>query len=179
MRFPTFLTSFYRYVYKNKTIPTQNEFWECYLKDNKKFLAEHNFNDEIILALKARIYRTYPSLVRDIHFTCYVKENLSGDVIYNRKLDVNDGIDMLIKYQNKMFAVNLFTATTRSYMGREKKKNRHIIYENIHYLELPVDLKGTYTCGQFFLYKETEYNKLISELDSVVYQGTYEPGPQL
>jgi hypothetical protein len=92
---------------------------------------------------------------------------------------VNDGIDMLIGYNNKMFAINLFTATTRSFLGREKRENRHKVYENIHYLELPVDFRGSFTCGQFFLYKEVEYNKLINELDSVVNQGTYELGHQL
>jgi hypothetical protein len=167
MKFPTFLTSFYKYVYKEKTIPTQDQFWSSYLIDNIKFFDKKNFSEDIILALKARVYRTYPSLVRDIHFTCYVKENINGDVIYNTKLDVEDGIDMLISYNDKHYAINLFTATKRSFKSREKKEKRHKKYDNLIYIELPVEFKGSYICGDFFLYKENEYKKLINELGFV------------
>jgi len=178
IKFPIFLDSFYRYIYTEKRLPNQNEFWEKYLKYNRKFFKQYNFDEKIMVGLKARIFRAYPSLVRDIHFICFVKEKIQGDVIYNRKLDTYDGIDMLIDYKNKLFGVSLFTNTPRSVSTRKKKNEIHLKYENVTYIDLPVDLKNNNLCGDFYLYGENEYDKLISELDSAVLQDTYELGRQ-
>jgi hypothetical protein len=87
-------------------------------------------------------------------------------VIYNRKLDINEGIDLLIIKNDLNYAINLFTATSRSFQGREKKEKRHKAYNNINYINLPVHFKGSYVCGKFFLYKEDEYGNLLNELDN-------------
>jgi hypothetical protein len=179
LRLPTFLDSFYRFIYKNKRIPTQEEFWVAYQEDNVTFFTSNNFDNEIMIAIKARVYRTHPSFVRDIHFTCYVRERINGNVVYNRKLDVNHGIDMLIEYKEKLFGVNLYTATKISVGTRGDKQNRHEKHDNVNSIELPIEFKGSNICGDFFLYGEKEYNKLINELDSVVLQDTYELGHQL
>jgi hypothetical protein len=167
MRLPTFLDSFYRFLYKNSRIPTQEEFWFSYQQDNKKYFSSNNFDDETMLGIKARLYRTYPSFVRDIHFICYVREKIEGNVIYNRKLDVNHGIDMLIEHKNKLFGVNLYTATKISVGVRNNKQNRHEKHENVEYIELPIEFKGSHPCGDFFLYGEKEYHLLINELNTI------------
>lgn len=165
MKFPMFLNSFYKKIYQSRTIPTQSEFWADYLIDNLPFFEKNKYGEDIMNALKARAFRTYPSLVRDLHFMHYVKENITeSKVIYNRKLDINEGIDLLIIRDNINYAINLFTATSRSFEGRGKKENRHKTYDNINYINLPVHFKGSYVCGKFFLYKEDEYGKLLNEL---------------
>jgi hypothetical protein len=163
MKFPMFLTPFYKYVYLHNKILTQSEFYDYYISENQTFFAGKNFNEDLIEGLKARLYRTYPSLIRDLHFNLYVKENIpQAQVVYNRKLDVEEGIDQLLLYNNKLFAVNLYTDTARAHIGREKKVNRHTPFENVQYLELPVNFKGSLVCGPFFLYGQSELTKIVN-----------------
>jgi hypothetical protein len=157
IKFPTFLNSFYKWIYLNKVIPNQIEFFEFYLSENKVFFQTKNFSQEVLEGLKARLFRTYPSLVRDVHFSAFVKEKLDQyHVLYNRKLDVEEGIDLVISTTNKYYGINLYTDTKRAHIGREKKSNRHTPFENLIYVELPVDFKGSDKCGNFFLYGNNE-----------------------
>jgi hypothetical protein len=167
MAFPIFLNPFYKFIYVNKKIPTQREFWEYYVSENKAFFDASNFTTEITEGLKARLYRTYPSLIRDLHFSAYVNENFkTAEIIYNRKLDVEEGIDLMIIYEGKYWGVNLYTNTRRAFDGREKKENRHTKFDNVIYVELPVDFKGSVKCGQFFLYGENEYKQILKIINN-------------
>jgi len=157
--FPMFLTPFYKYVYNNNRVLNQNDFYNYYLSENKTFFDANKFDAEILEGLKARIYRTYPSLVRDLHFSLFVKENIEeAQIVYNRKLDVEEGIDLLIKFNDILYAINLYTDTKRAHIGREKKVYRHTPFENVKYVELPVNFKGSLKCGSFFLYGDAELN---------------------
>lgn len=166
--FPMFLTPFYKYVYNNNGVLKQDEFYNYYISENKAYFDAISFEPEILEGLKARIYRTYPSLVRDLHFSLFVKENIKeAQIVYNRKLDVEEGIDLLIKLKDILYAINLFTDTTRAHIGREKKVFRHTPFENVKYVELPVNFKGSLKCGNFFLYGDAELNlikKIIYQL---------------
>ena len=62
------------------------------------------------------------------------------------------------------FAINLFTKTKRAFQGRSKKVNRHTKFDNVEYVELPVEFKGSYECGVFFLYRKKEYKELLNIL---------------
>lgn len=157
IRFPVFLYAFYDFLQKHQYIPKQEEFYHCYLHDNASFFSSSQIDSEIMSGLRARIFRTYPSLVRDIHFALFIKNTLPLEtVIYNQSLDVEDGIDLIIIHNEIPYAINLYTNTRRAYLGREKKKYRHSTYSNIKYVELPVDFKGSKQIGRFFLYAERE-----------------------
>ena len=164
--FPMFLTPFYKHVYLKNNVLTQSGFFDYYISENKSFFELNNFSSEIMEGLKARIYRTYPSLVRDLHFSLFVKENLKEAlIIYNRKLDVNEGIDLLIKYSEILYAINLFTDTKNAHVGREKKVFRHTPFDNVNYVELPVNFRGSLKCGDFFLYGLKEYSQITQILN--------------
>lgn len=160
MQFPMFLNPFYKFIFLHKRIPQQNEFWEYYISENQVFFA--NIHDaEIMEGLKARAYRTYPSLVRDIHFSFFVKAKFQeASILYNRKLDIEEGIDLLITYNHKFWGINLYTDTARAYQGREKKVFRHSKFDNVEYVELPVEFKGSVKCGDFFLYGDKELDQI-------------------
>lgn len=165
MYLPMFVPAFYEFLLRTSKIPTQIEYYKNYLNINTIFFSENNFNHEIINAIKARVYRTYPSLVRDIHFTKFLSENLTNSsVIYNQSLDIKEGIDLLIINNNKYYAINLFTETNRAFHGRQKKTLRHTNYTNIKYIDVPVDFKGSVKCGDFFLYGEREMKIIINKL---------------
>lgn len=159
IRFPTFLNSFYKWIYLKKKIPNQRTYFDFYMSENNNFFLANNFSNQILEGLKARIYRTYPSLVRDVHFSAFVKERLNGyHVLYNRKLDVEEGVDLMIYISTAYYGINLYTDTLRAHMSRKKKGNRHTTFKNVIYLELPVNFKGSDKCGDFFLYGNTELN---------------------
>jgi hypothetical protein len=89
LRLPTFLDSFYRFIYKNKRIPTQEEFWVAYQEDNVTFFTSNNFDNEIMIAIKARVYRTHPSFVRDIHSKAILNTDKRGLEEYLVKKEIS------------------------------------------------------------------------------------------
>lgn len=168
MKFPMFLYSFYRFIRTNNTVPDQESFWHFYLTDNSDFFDERGFDKTITEALRARAFRTYPSLVRDIHFSLLVNEKANHtEVLYNQDIDVKKGIDLLLKFYDNYYAINLYTGTKRAYTGRAKKESRHVKYANIRYVEFPVKFSDNNKHGQFFLYGETEFQTLKDKLKHI------------
>jgi len=157
MRFPMFVNSFYRFVYLEGRVPRQLEFWQRYMGEYTGSLEALVTDRGIADGLRARAFRTYPSLVRDLHFALLLREtHTGGHVLYNRRLDVEWGIDLLVTDGGRHWAVNLFTDTGRGNLFRGKKAHRHGRFCNVTYLELPVDFRGSVKCGRFYLYGERE-----------------------
>lgn len=168
MQFPIFLDSFYKYIYNKKKLPSQNEFFNYYLVDNKNWFSSNTITTEVLVGLKARIFRTYPSLIRDLHFSKLLTEKIKDyTIIYNKNLDVKEGIDLLLNVNKINIAVNLYTQTNRAFVGRNKKENRHILYENVYYIELPVEFNGSVIIGDFFLYGDREIFELEAQIKKI------------
>ncbi|MCL1943680.1 MAG: hypothetical protein FWF54_09080 [Candidatus Azobacteroides sp.] len=163
IEFPVFAVTFYKEIIQNHRIPTQEHFFENYVADHADFFREKRFGRDILLGLKARVFRTYPSLVRDLFFNKFVKEQLTGaSVIYNITLDIKEGIDLLISiHHNFHYAVNLFTDTYRARVGRDKKQRRHDPFQNVVYIDLPIHFNGSLKCGAFFLFEKRELQTLL------------------
>ena len=159
---PSFVYTFYSHL---DPIPTQAEFWAHYLADNALFFQQRPLTTATQTALQARIYRTYPSLVRDWHFALFLSERLPHHVLYNPQLDVEEGIDLLVSHHGRLFALNLYTNTKRAYDGRLQKQHRHTPFSNMTYVELPVALKGSVMAGQFYLYGEREWRQVWAALN--------------
>ena len=162
MRFPMFVPPFYDFISLNKgRVPSQEEYWNTYLDNNKQWFNKKNLTDGLLNGLKARIFRTYPSLIRDIHFAKYLQATFTDtEVIYDMHLDIEEGIDLLLVCKGTFHAINLYTATKRAYIGRKKKTFRHKNYNNVNYVELPVAFQGSKEVGDFFLYGEREYRQI-------------------
>lgn len=166
-KLPMFLDSFYPYIKSNNRVPTQLEFWEQYRGSLPTAILDRG--DAFLRGIKARLYRTYPSLVRDIHFSLLLSENSSNSsIIYNRDLDVECGIDILVVFREKYYALNLFTPTKRAFVGRHKKSKRHHKYENIIDIELPVTFNNSHKHGEFFLYGTQEMAELRTKFKSLI-----------
>lgn len=162
---PFFLPSFHSFLRRQKMIPTQAQFWSEYFDSNRAYLAGGAFTTVQLGAIRARAYRSYPSLVRDLHFGVVLSElSLFEEVISNPDLDITYGIDLLIVDRGLYFGVSLFTDTTRSKEGRMKKTNRHGVFDDVIYIELPVSFSGSKKCGEFFLYSMRETSRLIETI---------------
>ena len=122
MRVPMFVYPFYRFVIEGKQVPYQEQYWRAYAKHNRDWFDSVRPSNEIIEGLKARAFRTYPSLMRDLHFAKLVmNKNYFDVVIYNQDLDIKRGVDLLLKKDGKVFAVNLYTQTSRAYRKKRKR----------------------------------------------------------
>ena len=165
IKFPSFVRAFYGFIYKENHIPTQQQYFSYYLSLNKDYFDTNQFTEEIITGLKARVFRTYPSLVRDVFFNKFLQEKLPDyTVIYNMDLDMENDIDILITKDNHHWALSLFTKTKRGYDGREAKTSRHTLFDNVTYVDLPIDLRECDKVGDFMLYGENEFEQIKSKI---------------
>ncbi len=167
IRLPMFVDAFYDFVLKFGKVPGQQEAFRYYLDFNKDFFDNLNRPD-LESGIMARSYRTYPSLVRDIYFNKFIEERLGGKcrVIYNTRLDIEEGIDLMICTSKGNYGICFFTQTQRGFVGRRKKQYRHTLFENVEYVEMPMAFKGSVQAGDFFLYGEKEYNGLYNILSN-------------
>lgn len=165
IKLPMFVYSFYDFIVKNQKMPNQQELYDYYLAINKDFIANLNRPD-LATGIKARLYRTYPSLVRDIYFNKYIEERIGSKciILYNTKLDVEEGIDLMITTKRNNYGICFFTDTKRAYEGRKAKEHRHILFDNVKYVEMPMNFEGSVKAGDFFLYGEKEYLGLYNVL---------------
>ena len=160
---PPFINSFYNFIAEQNRIPEQLEFWGYYYTQNKNDFSDYIHKN--IVLLKARCMRAFPSFVRDIHFYYILDESKKFEsVSYHPKIDIQYGIDFVVRYGGRLFGINCFINTTRSQKGRDKKQFRHPPVTKIVLVDLPVNFKGCKTCGQFFLYSQRELQQLISIL---------------
>lgn len=121
-----------------RTIATFDEFYDYYYKSKEqeilKFWSKSGFGmkcDCFPRGLKARIYRTWCSLITQIH-AAYVAEEVFGKecVYQSTKLDKNK-IDILVEYKGRSLKVQIKKETWRREIRRmsdPKEKAKDLIY---------------------------------------------------
>jgi hypothetical protein len=152
---PPFINSFYEYVLTYQKLPKQYEWYLYYLKkpEVKKLINTEKKKNGLL----SRMFRVYPSLVRDIHFSLYLREKSKNcHVVYNIELDGEIGIDVLIEYKGGMYGINLYTNTDRAKYYREKKYGRHDEVTNVKTIDIPVEFTEENKFEEFYLYGETQ-----------------------
>lgn len=171
-KLPMFVSKFYMSVDNRKGINqmfTQKAFWNYYKQQNPKYFSRPEIanNPNLFQKMEGRIFRVYPSLVRDLHFLMYLKERHGiENVLYNPELDAAIGIDVLLKDKGKVFGIKLLIESERSEKYKNlKDKFRQQSYENIEFIVIPKQLDNN-KFGDFFLYGDAEYNKFIAPLVS-------------
>lgn len=160
-KFPAINVAFYKHIFENDTVPSPEGMLELYFdlySDRVKIVEDKVIfnNDEYSLnALKARILRTYPSLIRDFHFYLMVKEaNVFDKVTYSCADDIN-GTDVAITHQKVKYTVSLYTKTERSLKFKQiKDKFRNQYDENE--IRIKLNLSKAYDCGQIKLYTQSD-----------------------
>lgn len=113
----------------------------------------------------ARIYRTYPSLMRDFHF--FLLCNECGEferVRYSLRQDVFHGIDLLVSHQGQDYAVSLYVDTKRGTSFKKKKYRRHRSL-SVPEICLPIDpFDEKRRVGQFTLYQAKDIEQLLLQI---------------
>lgn len=162
-KLPPFIKTFYYFILIYNKIPTQEEFWDEYIKDD--YVTDIIKDKDKKVGLKSRLFRVYPSLVRDIHFSLLLKDKSKNcDVIYNIDLDYFNGIDILIEYKKNLYGINLYVDTGRSKYYRGKKYGRHKKITNVTTIDIPVIFSEDNKHKDFFLYGEEQINLIKNNL---------------
>lgn len=134
--FPNMMLSLWSFITLHRFIPTQKEFLNYFLRTHSEFIAAFNLE-----AVKARVLRTYPSLMRDLHFYSLTKESgVFKNVLYDAQKDTGEGVDLVVELGKQEYNVCCYVATRRSEEFRAKKLNRRGLAPNT--VELALDLDG-------------------------------------
>ena len=144
-------------------MPTEDVFFTEYLKWMNISLTDKKFrfnNQEFnVSGLKCRILRTYPSLIRDIHFYYFLLESKKfDDVKYSLKKDLN-GTDLTISKNGIEFCVSIFIDSLRSNGYKIQKEGRHN-YSTVKEIRLNVVFKEMDKVGEFYLLGEKHLNHI-------------------
>lgn len=172
-RIPSIAKTFYLTLF-HYGLPSPEQLINMYFLKHKAHETEHTIKFKgsnqyfSKTGVEGRIYRTYPSLIRDYHFFLSCKEmNEFDDVFYSFRRD-QDGVDTVIKYKGQEFAIALFVDTPRSRSYKKKKYNRH---ETLDIPEICITInpfdKSTYI-GDYALYQKYHIDNMIKEMRSVL-----------
>jgi hypothetical protein len=163
---PPFIQVFYYLFFKELTIPTEKKFFDTYLEwlggnNNGKIIYEHKEYDAV--GVENRLKRTYPSLIRDLHFLYLVEESKKFDHIeYSMEIDYYNGLDLKVIYRNSEYFISLFIDTTRGRYYKYKKTTRHDFSE-IEEIVFNVDFASLNKIGDFYLLN-FEHVNLLEEM---------------
>jgi len=176
---PPFILAFYKFLFEKNSIPTEDELCEYYLnnyyivddngkckvkKSAKYYSQDREFN---ITGIKARLLRSYPSLIRDFHFFQLCTESkYFAKVVYSLNIDYYDGYDLIIDYNSKKYAVALFIKTNRGRFYKNQKINRHSHINDYIEVSLSIDKTTCRKVGNFYLYTAKHVNELLKQLQS-------------
>lgn len=128
---PPFITAFLAFIEKFQRVPSQDEFEEFYITQNRaalndEFLRKWNQSERAAKkrALLARLRRAYPSFVREIYLLALLRENGLA-VEYNAAQDVEGGVDLMVAQGKQKTQLHIFLDSPRARQGRAKKNKRH------------------------------------------------------
>ncbi|MBI2756215.1 MAG: hypothetical protein HYX52_05835 [Chloroflexi bacterium] len=134
-------------VFDQQPQVSQHTLWLNYWIANVAVFDQH---PQVLPGLMARVYRMYPSLVREHHLYLLLEEHGRFDlVLRERKLDAN-GVDYLVLQDGRAYGVQAYVDTPRSRMFRTRKRTRHKALGQT--IELPLDMEGAEKVGPFAVY---------------------------
>jgi len=168
VKIPSFVKVFLYYINKKNKLPTQEEFAKLFLQattKNDKYYTPKNFEEK--KALKARIYRVYPSLIRELHFIRKIYEDdFFEETIYNFELDLRKGFDLVVKTGKVYYGLKIFVSTRRSHMYLDKKKYRQDNDVELYKLNVPFNFKDRpkNNKSDIFLYEDEDIKNIYGQI---------------
>lgn len=155
---------FYLFALLYQRLPTPEEFFKqyqiCYQRDAYKLGSVGETTDEVI---KARLYRAYPSLIRDIHFyTLCSGDDRFDDVKYSTEVD-KEGVDLIVSKGGKRFAVRLHN---NSEAASNWAKTKEITGDFAAVIDIVLDNPNR--VGDFNLYTKQSLDYLAAAMDVAI-----------
>ena len=172
---PPMIRTFYELFFAGY-FPSAKTFLNAYLRSYFNPIDKENIQLKAtgtILNKKgviARVYRAYPSLVRDFHFYMLCSESKKFQTVqYSLNSDYKKGVDLTIKYKNVVFSIALLVDTKRGNSFKNKKYSRHN-YNGLHEICVKINPFDESTrVGKYSLYNKHHLESMIKEMDSIVH----------
>lgn len=170
--FPPFLQVFYYLVYQLRHIPNETLFFEEYLKwlaPTELTETTFTYHEQVYSrsGLQARALRTYPSLIRDLHFYEFLLA--SGEfeeVNYSMHTDYYEGLDLLVTKNKAHYAVSILLNTKRGAGYKKIKEGRHD-YRKATEIKLAVGFNDLVKVGKFYLLGQKQLAYLLEEIERI------------
>lgn len=168
---PPITLPFFLFTLLKNRIPNEPELVTFYTKSIngsiqlfKEGLDAGDFSPEVI---QQRIYRAYPSIVREYHFFHLLQESGKFDrVTYSLRKDVADGIDVLLELNGFKFALALYADTPRANAARDHKTTPDYLFHT----ELCLRLDDTSRqVGKFYLYDNSHVEFVFTALEKFAF----------
>jgi len=155
---------FYLFVLLYQRLPTPEEFFKqyqiCYQRDAYKLGSVSDASEEVI---KARLYRAYPSLIRDIHFYYLCSSDSRFDEVkYSIEVD-KQGVDLIVSRVGKRFAVRLHN---NSEAASNWAKTKEVNGDFSAVIDIVLDTPNRIGC--FNLYTEQSLDYLAAAMDVAI-----------
>ena len=138
---------------------SQEGLWYDYYTTNRERIIS-SVGANALPAVMARVYRAYPSLVREHHALLLLRSTEHFDwVLTDPKLDAA-GVDYLVVYRGRAFGVHAYLATERGRAFREAKRKRHKDIGIV--IDMPLSPEDAATIGKFQVYGPSHLENLIN-----------------
>ena len=165
--FPVMAKPFYEFVKDNNRIPNQLEFYKRF-KDTYQEQTENIIKKYKEPPLIGRVAsRTYPSLLRELYIIISCKECKDFSTLYNVGLDTN-GIDVLTFNNNSYVGNCVYQDTQNARFNLERKKESRWSYDNLQYLEWPLNYFNRKKVGNILLYSDRYIEEKINTIKNLL-----------
>ena len=154
---PRFVDVFYGLTERLGHIPVFEEFMGAYMRQCD---TVYPCKGEMREGIYARAARAYPSIVRDLHMSLMVRDaGVFDSVIYDKEVDMYDGIDIEIVQNSQLYGVKLYVDTKNARFYRDAKDYRHTAYKG-KIVDMPLNLSDGDRHGDIYLYAGRHVAKL-------------------
>ncbi|AEI50385.1 hypothetical protein [Runella slithyformis] len=172
-KLPPFALAFYKYIFFKNRLPDETELWDHYIHQpfvtfDEEYIEIHRrgaIKAFLITSVKARMLRSYPSLVRDFHF--YVLCLTSGvfeRVSYSLQKDYFEGVDLCVTYAGRAFQVSILLNSPRARTYKCQKYSRHEEVPANEVIMLFDLTRNAQVNGKIKLFSEKHVQELVEEL---------------
>lgn len=181
---PPMLEAFWELLYRNaqnsweenrrkKIVPSQDEFTDDYLARHSERFEKLSENKRE--GVRARVLKTYPSLVREFHFLSSVNYiSIKHDFpctlqISNSWLDMSKGVDLALQMQGTSFSIRI-TKTDSSTDWESIKEKRKSDVSIPHSITVVASDENTFWVGSgepIYLIKKQTVKDVLSECHEV------------
>lgn len=167
-KLPAFALAFYYHLFSIRSVPTEAELFDRYISLSGKCTG-----DEVMIeaesysteGLRARLLRTYPSLIRDFHLYLLLKESAQlGNVTYSLRKDYYEGLDLSVVYGTTTYHLSIFLQTRRSLSFKEKKAYRHD-YSGVKEIQIPLSFESMRKLGSIYVCTPMHVQAILEKIE--------------
>ncbi len=167
-KLPPFALAFYYHLFSQRSIPTEQELFDRYIsfsgktEEGEVVIEDERYSE---VGLRARLLRTYPSLIRDFHFYLLLQESKRFDSVgYSLSKDYYDGLDLSVWHSDQTYHLSVFVQTRRSAEFKKKKYSRHD-YSNVKEISIPLAFDSLKKLGQIYVCTKAHVKLVLDQID--------------